>query len=128
MRSVSVAVRAGVLVAGAVALVAGPVAPAAYGVGVGVGGSGGVGGGGRDVAFVGSAGPALTPAGAVPASPVAPVPAGGGYAAHVAGSRAAPRAEETGPTPRQFAAGLLLTALAVTSAVLAARVRRPDRG
>lgn len=125
MSSVSVAVRAGVLVVGTVALVAGPVAPAAYGAGSGDGG--------RAAPLAGAAAPG--PAGVgpaapapAPASPVAPVRAGGGYAARVAGSRSAPRAGETGPTPRQFVAGLLLAGVAVASAVLAARVRRPGRG
>jgi hypothetical protein len=119
MGSVSVAVRAGVLVVGAVALVSGPVVPAAYGA------SGAAeGGGGRIVATAGRS--STQP----PASPVAPVPAGGGYAAHVTGSGSAPRAGdgETGPGPRQLVAGLLLAGVAVVSAVLAARVRRPGRG
>ncbi|SDE23746.1 hypothetical protein [Streptomyces griseoaurantiacus] len=124
MSSVSVAVRAGVLVVGTVALVAGPVAPAAYGAAVG--------GGARSLApaarpadpAAGAAAPGSAPA---PASPVAPVPAGGGYAAHVADSRSAPRTGETGPTGRQLLAGLLLAGVALVSAVLAARVRRPGR-
>ncbi|WP_158709304.1 MULTISPECIES: hypothetical protein [unclassified Streptomyces] len=123
MGSVSVAVRAGVLVAGAVALVSGPVVPAAYGAPGGAPSAAGS-GGGRVVATAGRS------PDRAPASPVAPVPAGGGYAAHVTGSGAAPRAGdgETGPSPRQLVAGLLLAGVAVASAVLAARVRRPGRG
>jgi hypothetical protein len=134
MGSVSVAVRAGVFVVGAVALVSGPVVPAAYGAPGGAGS-----GGGRVVASAGrspdrapaSPAPASSArASAAPASPVAPVPAGGGYAAHVTGSGSAPRAGDgkTGPGPRQLVAGLLLAGVAVVSAVLAARVRRPGRG
>ncbi|WP_329134569.1 hypothetical protein [Streptomyces sp. NBC_00670] len=138
MGSVSVAVRAGVFVVGAVALVSGPVVPAAYGAPGGAP-SGAGSGGGRVVASAGrspdrapvSPAPASSArASAAPASPVAPVPAGGGYAAHVTGSGSAPRAGggETGPGPRQLVAGLLLAGVAVVSAVLAARVRRPGRG
>ncbi|MGM0357984.1 hypothetical protein ACNFR6_31780, partial [Streptomyces sp. ECR3] len=72
-------------------------------------------------------GPAAPGSAPAPASPVAPVPAGGGYAAHVADSRSAPRTGETGPTGRQLLAGLLLAGVALVSAVLAARVRRPGR-
>jgi hypothetical protein len=138
MGSVSVAVRAGVFVVGAVALVSGPVVPAAYGAPGGAP-SGAGSGGGRVVASAGrspdrapaSPAPASSArASAAPASPVAPVPAGGGYAAHVTGSGSAPRAGDgkTGPGPRQLVAGLLLAGVAVVSAVLAARVRRPGRG
>lgn len=138
MGSVSVAVRAGVLVVGAVALVSGPVVPAAYGAPGGAP-SGAGSGGGRVVASVdrspdrapASPAPASSArASSAPASPVAPVPAGGGYAAHVTGSGSAPRAGDgkTGPGPRQLVAGLLLAGVAVVSAVLAARVRRPGRG
>ncbi|MFF8843121.1 hypothetical protein ACF08N_10360 [Streptomyces sp. NPDC015127] len=67
------------------------------------------------------------PAGAVPASPVAPVRAGGGGTAAIVAPVAAVEAEDAGPSATQTVIGLVLAgAAAVVVAVRSARRRRAD--